>query len=148
MKPTRLAIGIITVSTLLAAEPICTRILLPAIHRHYSKARVAEFTAYNKAHHIHPIAQTLREYDIACGKVGTEDTVSKGFLAQVEEPTVPPLQEVEVPKDVPVLPPPVEINNRVLMSSSLPSPMPVPEPSSLWLMAVGVLPFGRYFKRK
>jgi hypothetical protein len=139
MKPSRVTILVLAASTLLAAEPICHRLVLPAVHKHYSKATITKWTAYNARHHIKPKAkEILAELDIVCAEIKTQDVDQVGFIL----PTDGPLwidDEVSVPVDTVGLVVPAESDFYLpaghTETNSIPSQ--VPEPSSIYLMITG-----------
>jgi hypothetical protein len=153
MKRTHLAIAIVGVSVLLAAEtPICRRILIPVIHRHHSKATLAKWAEWNKTHVPPTPKQILAEIDLVCAAIPTQHLDLDTFVLPVDAPVwVEPSVE---PHPAKLSAPGYVIPERtVLAVQSIyslpggpfpvayqpPTVAPVPEPSAIYLMLTGII---------
>jgi len=154
MRRTWLVIGICGVSVMLAAEPVCKRLIwhVPLPHRpakkldHKPTARtIARWRAWDEA-------TTLREYDLACEPVATLDASPTTLVKDVETPAVAMLDlpvglidaapvpeytvaEVSVGSE-PVLP---WISPPLYLVPEIPQALTqTPEPGPLWLVLLGL----------
>lgn len=144
------AFGIIGVSVLLAAEPVCRRIVIPVVRRHFSPATIARWDQWNATHVPPTPKQTLHELDLACPPVETADAAVDGFILPVNAPV---WDQPAVVQDalLAVAPTPsiaVPVIGGAFYAGGVPLPVayagtsPVPEPATIWLLLAGVIGVG------
>lgn len=149
MKRTHLAIGIVGIAITLAAEiPACHRIIFRALHRHHSKATLAEWEQWNKTHVLPTPKEILAELDFACPPVDLASLPTGEIIPMVEIPawantTVwPEWSEIQIESgDLPYRYNYPEPEGYGLTPPFVPygSPRPIPEPWTLGMVGLGMV---------
>lgn len=144
MKRTHLAILIVGVSVMLAAEPVCTRLVWHVpVHHEAAKKLDHKPTAKTIAGwRAWDLAKSLREYDLACSPVDLASLDSAPDFIPAEP--LPAWEPVEIEPDVAVPAPEVpEASNPTLgyvltpAAVSYAAAVPTPEPWPLGLVLPG-----------
>ncbi len=152
IKKAHLASLVCGIAVILAAEPVCRRIVIPA--RHHSAATVARWMKWNQTHTPPTPKAILTEIDLICPPVLTEDADVSEFLLSEDAPVwIEPAVEPTVPIAATALPDdgfsysgsawlgaPVYLSAIVPITST--AAAPVPEPLPIYLLLAGALGLG------